>query len=600
MIIREKLRFLEKLAELFDRREKKRFLLLLFVSLVTAVFQALGVASILPFISIVINPDIISESRLLSSFFDFFGFQSRQSFIIAAGLAMLSVIIIGNLLMALAIYMKTAFAWRKHHRLSSALLKKYLSMPYAYFLNQNTADLSKNVVDEVRNLTRSFMMPLLEIIIDFVVIIVILTALIIISPVATIAIILISAVFYAAVMKFGLRGKLKAKGQLRLEENEGRYKTAAEALGGIKDIKVLGRENYFSGRFSRHSSKFSYLQAWNLIVGQLPRYFIEIIAFGGVVVLVLYLLVSGRDIQQAISMVSLFAFAGYRVLPAMNRMFHSFTILQFNRAVLDRIHEDLTCRGEVRAPRQAKPLKFEESIVFKNLSFAYSGSNSFVLKDINISIEKGRSVALAGPTGTGKTTFVDIFLGLLSPSEGEILVDGVKISGDNLRSWQGNIGYVPQHIYLSDDTVKRNIAFGLPDEFIEMEKVERAADISNLHDFIVNELPRGYNTVVGERGIRLSGGQRQRVGIARALYGDPEVLVLDEATSSLDGVTEESVLKAIEWISELKTLIIIAHRLTTVRKCDVIYLLDRGRIAASGSYDELVETSAQFRAMGGV
>ncbi len=599
MKIKSKIKFLKKLGSLFNRKEKIEFTGIMFVAFLMALFQALGVASVIPFVSLVMDPTIINENPYLSWTYSFFGFEQVRSFIIAAGLAMLAIIIIGNLISALAIWLKTRFAWRKNHQLSTALLEKYLSLPYSYFLNQNTSDLSKNVLMETKELTKSFMLPILEILIDLTIIFLIFITLILVSPVATITVLVIFALFYGIIYKSGFRRKIKTKGKKRLNENRGRFKAASEALGGIKDIKVLGREKFFINKFAAHSIKFSDLLSWNTLVGKLPRYFIEIMAFGGVVAFILVLLITGRTTGQIIPMVSFFAFAGYRIMPIMNRMAIAFTRLQFNTAVLDKIRGDLlTDRGEVKIPaEEVKNLKFKNSIELKNLSFSYPKAKEYIFKDINLKINKSTAVAIVGPTGTGKTTFVDIILGLLSPTEGELLVDGVSITRENIRSWQRNLGYVPQHIYLSDDSIKNNIAFGLPEEMIDIDRVKKAASISNLDGFIENELPNGYDTVVGERGIRLSGGQRQRVGIARALYSDPDVLVLDEATSSLDGITEESVMKAMDNVSKLKTLIIIAHRLTTVKKCDVIYLLDKGKIVATGKYDKLMKTSKQFRAM---
>ncbi len=602
MKIKSKLEFISKLSRLFNKRERFQFAGILCVALLMALFQALGVASIIPFITLVINPVIITENRILYGIYSFFGFQSARSFIIASGALMLAIIIAGNLISILAIWLKTRFAWRKNHRLSSSLLNKYMSMPYSYFLRQNTADLNKNVLAEVQELTRSFLIPLLEIIIDLVVITLIFITLIIISPLATATIFTVFLILYALIYRSGFRTKLKEKGKLRLRENRGRFQSSSEALGGIKDIKVLGREKYFLDRFASHSLRFSDLVAWNRVIGQLPKYLIEVVAFGGVIFFILLLMITGRDITGIIPMVSFFAFAGYRIMPVTNRMVLALTNLQFNRAVLDKIYGDLTDESRESTVKEVKrediePLEFNDKITFKDLSYSYPGSSGKVLEKINISIKKNTSIALAGPTGAGKTTFVDIALGLLTPTEGKMLVDGIEIRGDNVRSWQRNLGYVPQFIYLSDDTAKKNIAFGIPEDLIDMEKVKKAAKIANIDTFIENEMPEGYDTVIGERGIRLSGGQRQRVGIARALYYDPEVLVLDEATSSLDGITEESVMKAMDNLSRLKTMIIIAHRLTTVKKCETIYLLDRGKVVAEGKYDHLMETNPQFRAM---
>jgi len=602
MKIKEKLNFITKLSELFDKKEKRQFFFIMLAVLIMSLFQALGVASILPFISLVMDHEIIFRSEKLKWLFNFFHFQNTQSFIIALGFLMVAVIIIGNLVSAWAIYLKSRFVWRKSHDLSTSLLKKYLSLPYSFFLTSNTADLGKNILVEVQMLTRGFLIPIFEIIIDLVLASLIVLVLLIMKPLVAVTIASALLFSYGSIYYFGLRRHLKNKGNRRRKENAARFKTVSEALGGIKDIKVLGREAFFCDKFETHSLEFSNLLAWQEISSQIPRYFIEIIAFGSVIIFILYLVFYNRNIQQTVPVISFLAFAGYRLMPVINRLFQAFAQLQFNRVVLDKLHHDLKRnmgrRGmEGSGPFRTRTLVFEKQINIKLLTFSYCAINNPVFEQLNLTIPKNSSVAIVGPTGTGKTTFVDILLGLLQPTKGEIEVDGVNITEENLREWQNTVGYVPQFIFLSDDTIKRNIAFGLPDEKIEQDKVEKAAAIANLHDFVVKTLPSGYDTLVGERGIRLSGGQRQRVGIARALYNDPAVLVLDEATSSLDGVTEEVVLNEIENISKLKTIIIIAHRLTTVKQCDTIYLLDKGRITAEGTYDALIKNCSQFRAM---
>ena len=365
----------------------------------------------------------------------------------------------------------------------------------------------------------------------------------------------------------------------------------------------MNREPYFLDLYSKESFKQARLRSWNAVIGQVPRFALEAVAFGGIIVFVLVLLLTREDARQVIPLASLFAFAGYRMMPALQEIFTSLTKMQFNRAVLDRIHKDFVTKDKdtlldtFKKQKIPEALPFTSEIRLENVSYNYPGAEHAVIKDINLVIKRHTSVAFVGPTGAGKTTLVDIILGLLPPQKGRLLIDDVRLDKSNTIKWQRNIGYVPQHIYLSDDTIARNIAFGVADQEIDMKALEQSASIANIQDFILQELPQGYDTLVGERGIRLSGGQRQRIGIARALYHDPEVLVFDEATSALDGTTEEKVLEAMENAAKLKTLIIIAHRLTTVKKCDVVYLLDRGEIVAEGTYDQLIVDNDQFKKM---
>ncbi len=599
----KKLSNLIKKIKIIIAPQEKWQLLVLFASiLLMALFQTLGVVSILPFMSIVMQPEMIESNRWLNWLYNSLGFTSVNSFIIFIGTLMLLIIIIGNLTSALATWLKVRFVWRKNHNISSDLLKKYLSLPYVYFLTKNTADLTKNILSEVNILTNNFILPLIDIMVKGFVAIGILSMLLFTNIYITISSAIIFSGSYALIY-FYFHDKLKVNGAKRLKENMLRFKTAGEALSGIKDIKVTGREAFFYYRYLRHSREFSNLQAWSSLIGVMPRYFLETIAFGGIVTLVLYFITTTGNANEVIPMISFFAFAAYRLMPALQVVFTSFTRVRFSQTTVNRIIEDLSEKGGFREQflvyekEPVKPMPFNTSLQLKEVSYNYPNTNEPVIRDLSLSIKHNTSIGLVGPTGAGKTTLVDIILGLLTPRKGEFSVDGVKINENNILNWQKNLGYVPQYIYLSDDTITNNIAFGIPGEKIGREIVEHAAKISNLHDFIISELPNGYQTIVGERGIRLSGGERQRVGIARALYHDPEVLVLDEATSSLDGITESAVLEAINNVAKLKTVIIVAHRLPTVKGCDIIYLIDKGKIIAQGTYDELMSSSATFRAM---
>jgi ABC-type multidrug transport system fused ATPase/permease subunit len=317
------------------------------------------------------------------------------------------------------------------------------------------------------------------------------------------------------------------------------------------------------------------------------------VAFGGIVGLMIFLVSFNKSTQEIIPLVSIFAFAGYRLVPALQEVFNSIATIKFNKAVLDKIHKDMVEGGligqhSVLSRKEISPMPFEKEIKLENINFSYPGNDRTILENINLEIEKNTFVALIGATGSGKTTLVDLALGLFVPNGGTFKVDGIPINEKNIKNWQVNLGYVPQQIYLSDDTVAHNIAFGISDEEIDMEQVKRVAQMANLKDFVENELSSSYDTIIGERGIRLSGGQRQRIGIARALYCNPQVLLLDEATSSLDNATEKEVLDAIEGIAKLKTMIVIAHRLTTVKNCNRVYVIEKGKIIDEGSYDEIV------------
>ncbi|MBM4235475.1 MAG: ABC transporter ATP-binding protein [Firmicutes bacterium] len=593
---------INKLFKILTAREKFQLAALLLAMIITAFTQTLGIASVFPFITLIMQPNLIFENRWLYWTYQTFNFSSAVSFIIFAGITMFIIIVVSNMISAFTTWLNFRFVWMNNHRLSRRLLEKYLSMPYPYFLNKNSSELSKNVLADVSQLTGSFMIPLMNIASRGLAAIFIFTMLLWINALASILTILIIGGAYALIY-WRVNKNLKQRGEQSLAANLYRFKVVLEAFGGIKDIKVLNREDYFLDQYTHHSYRFARHNSWNAVISQLPRFALEAIAFGGVIIFVLVLLIQRGEATQVIPLASVFAFAGYRLMFAMQEIFSCFTQMQFSRALFDRIYADFTTPDQEGALTVAQILKdpngivFNHEIVLNNISFTYQNTEQPVVSEINLVIKKNSSVALVGATGAGKTTLVDIMIGLMLPQQGTMLIDQLPLTSENVRSWQRKIGYVSQHIYLTDDTVTRNIAFGIPDQSIDHEKVVQSARLANIDKFIENDLPAGYKTIIGEHGVRLSGGQRQRLGVARAFYHDPEVLVFDEATSALDGVTEDAVLASILSTASSKTLIIIAHRLTTIKNCDWVYMMDQGRIIASGTYDTLLADNKMFRAM---
>jgi ATP-binding cassette subfamily C protein len=586
---------------LLTKKEKRRFILVLVVDVMRAILQAVGIVSILPFMNIVMDPTVMETNQYLSYLYEFFNFSSQNSFIFVLGLSVLALLVIGNLVSVWSIKMKTKFVWELNSRLSTSLLRKYLSLPYSYFLDHNSSDLVKNILTEVNLLSGEFLNSILTVIEGAVMSLVIFVMLLVVNPTMTLTTLLVLSIIYLVIYLVFSR-RLKRAGRERIAENRARFKSVGEAIGGIKYTKVLGKESYFINDYLVHAKRFSKLQTWYRVIGKTPRYIMEIVAFGGIIGVVLFFIRSGKMSDNIIPLIGLFAFAGYRLLPALQNVYDSFTVFRFNREVLNKIHYDMK-EGALEgvdvdiSESRVEPLKFEREIKLSNIDFSYQGDRKKVLKDINIEIKKGTSVGIVGTTGSGKTTLVDVVMGLLTPTTGEIFIDKTKVDSNNVRNWQSNLGYVPQDIFLSDNSITKNIAFGYEDEDIDVEQVKKVAEMANIHEFIENELPDKYDTIIGERGVRLSGGQRQRIGIARALYHNPEVLIFDEATSALDNVTEKSVLEAIETVSKLKTMIIIAHRLTTVENCDIVYLMDDGEVVDSGTYHELEAENEIFKEM---
>ena len=328
------------------------------------------------------------------------------------------------------------------------------------------------------------------------------------------------------------------------------------------------------------------------VVASIPRNFLEMIAFGGVILLILYIMAQTGSFNNALPIISLYVFAGYRLMPAMQKIYASFTVLAFVGPTLDKLTDDFRKLKPIEKNYDENILPFNTKITLKNIKYNYPNASRTALKDISLTIPAKSSVGLVGPTGSGKTTTVDIILGLLEPQEGKLEVDENIITKQNSRSWQRSVGYVPQHIYLSDDTIASNIAFGFNPKDISQEAIEKASKIANLHEFVVHELPNQYQTIIGERGVRLSGGQRQRIGIARALYNKPKVLILDEATNALDSQTEDAVMDAINNLSKNITIILIAHRLKTVKNCDIIFKFEKGQLKAQGTYNDIISSKS--------
>lgn len=593
--------FLKKLYEIFTPRERMQAVMVFIASLITAFLQAFGVASIFPFINVVMNPEMAIDNKWLSFFYNRLNFNDINSFILFLGIVVFLIVIISSTISTITTWIKTKFTLGKNHSLSLRLLTVYLYQPYEYFLQKNSSELSKNILSEVNQLTSQLLMALFDILINGLMITVMVIMLFMVDITATLVAILFFGCSYGLINYF-VKNKLRKIGRERLEANKERFRMANEALSSIKTTKVMGIEAFFLRSYSYYSRKFAYYNVFASVVGEIPRYLVEAVAFGGIVFFMIFMIASGKRVAEFIPLLSLYVFAAYRTIPALNRLFNSTTSVYYNMAIVDKIYEDMIEASSPEFPlnnadRETIILPFNEVIRLQGIKFCYKDSAIATLNGIDLIIPKNSITGFAGSTGCGKTTLVDTILGLLKPAEGKIMVDDVEITDDNIVAWQRKIGYVPQEIYLSDDTISKNIAFGIAEKDIDMERVKYVAKIAAINDFIENGLPDKYNTIIGERGIRLSGGERQRIGLARALYRNPEVLVLDEATSSLDGTTEENILKAIKDAAKRRTVIMIAHRLNTLKDCDQIYILEKGIIVGQGTYDELITKNKKFREM---
>jgi len=587
---------LKILLSLLSQNELSRLWLLLAMMVVTAVLDVLGIVSILPFMAVLADPGLIVRNDILSKMNGALGFTDSTDFLIFLGFLVFCFLSLSLSLKALATYAQIRFVMMREYSIGHGLVERYLNQPYSWFLNRNSAELGKTVLSEVSGVVNYGLMPMLTLASQGIASLAVLVLLILVDPTVALSVSLTLATIYGVVVWF-TTGMASRFGHDRLRSNNGRFSSVSEAFGASKEIKLAGLESVYLRRFADPARSYAETSALVGVLAQTPRYLLEFVAFGGMLSLILVLMIRGNaNLATALPMLSLYALAAYRLMPALQQIYAALTQLRFAGAALDALQRDLTSLDQ--APRQVasqRDVGFEREIRLNRVDFTYPGAGQPAIRNLNLAIMAKSIVGFVGATGGGKTTTVDLILGLLLANEGSLTVDGVPIDDSNRRQWQRLLGYVPQQIYLADDSIAANIAFGVPREKMDMSSVERAAKVAEIHDFIIKDLPNGYEEKVGERGVRLSGGQRQRIGIARALYRNPKVLILDEATSALDNSTEKAVMDAVNNLAHSVTLIIVAHRLTTVAKCDRVFILDRGRLVGEGAPAELAASNDFFR-----
>ncbi len=588
---------LRKYAVLLPATARRQVAWLCLLAAATAVLETAGVASVLPFLTLLAQPDLTATDPRIAAVVGWFGAsRPAHSLAVLGGLALV-VLIATNAFSAFVTLLMLRFANRQGHQLAVRLFELYLRQPYTFHLHRHSAELERNVMVEAQRVTTGALAPAIQMVARGLVIVLMLALLVAADPALAGVVALVLGVGYVAV--FGVAQKaLHAAGQESVEAGGAYWKHSHEALTGVKEIKLLGREAEIMRRFDALALRSVNAYAKAQAFATLPRYAVETVAFGFVLVAAIYLLAAEGTVQQVLPLLGLYAFAGYRLMPAMHQVFEGWAALRFSAASLDVVLRDLEMM-EARQPAAATAggrLSLRNEVALRDVAYQYPHAADRALRGISLAIRKNSSIALVGPTGCGKTTVVDLLMGLLPPAEGALLVDGAAIEGAEVARWQRAIGHVPQQIFLVDDSIARNIALGIPDEQIDMAQVERAARLARVHDFVSGQ-QHGYGTAVGERGVRLSGGERQRIGIARALYHDPDILVLDEATSALDKVTENAFLDALQGLVGRMTIVMVAHRLSTVQACETIYVMEQGRIVEHGSYRELIASSERFRGL---
>ena len=589
------LALLKKVISILDNKEKRFFYYLSFAFFFVAIIETFGVVLIIPFIEIASNPEIINSNYQLNLINDFFQFSNTNSFILFLGISYFFYLIFSQAFKAVIMYLQLRYTFSLESSISKRLLESYLRQTYSWFLDKHSGDMGKGILSEVAETIHYSLTPLLGMISQLFLTILLIILIVLVNPLVALITLLFLLVLNLLIFN-KVKNWIKLIGINKVKHNQRRYKTVVEAFGAIKEIKLSGIEKIYSNKFSSAANDFSTANSNVQIVSILPKYLLEALSFGFLILFILYNLSLGNNLTEVLPILSMFAFAALRLIPAFQQIFASLNKINFSTKGLDDILYRLNENKNLKISKKTNnSLQIKNKIEINNLNFVYPNSNRMALNKINLSILSGKKIGIVGSTGSGKTTLVDILLGLLKPTNGDISLDGSEISKLGLREWQNSIGYVPQNIFLSDKTIAENIAFGLSLEELDIDRVKEVCKIASLHNFISEELEQSYFTEVGERGIRLSGGQRQRIGIARALYNNPSLLVLDEATSALDNLTEKVIIESIANHSKNITTIIIAHRLNTIKHCDCIYYLEKGEIKSYGTYEELMLKSKEFK-----
>jgi len=576
-------RFIHNVADLIRRvlflarpYGRAKLGLIFSLSLAQALFQVIGITSIFPFLAIAADPDRIRRSDFGTRFLSLFPPMENRQLLLVAGIIAIVGLFASNAVNLLAEYARTRYTQNFGHWLRVRLLRRMASQPYTYFLQRNSGDLLKKIIGDVANYTNGVLLPLLDTVARVLTAALLLATLFLVQPVIAVSAAIMLGGFYVIIFRLLARKRREVDENLRISLG-GFFREAQQMLGGIKPVKVHHAEEHFLSRFSRHSAVVARMNARVPVFANSVRYLVEPLAFGGLVVAVLLLAARGRDFSDILPNLGVMALAGYRLLPSLQLLYSQLTQISSVRHALDEVYDEFVTAesdGSV-LPGTGRdclmpvmPFHWNDGISLREVSFRYPGASRPALDGLSLTVPKNSSVGVIGPTGSGKSTLVDLLLGLYRPTAGEILIDDRPLTPELVPSWQASIGYVPQDIFLIDDTIARNVAFGLLDNEIDPTRLREACAMAQILDFIETDLPLGFDTYVGERGVRLSGGQRQRIGLARALYHRPSLLILDEATSALDMATEAKLLDALRSLAGKLTMVVAAHRLSAVANCD--------------------------------
>lgn len=581
-----------KIFKLLNFDERIDTYKLLFLIFTMSTFDILGVASIFPFIQILINPTLIETNIVLSNLYTFssnLGFVDIGQFQFLLGILVFFLLIFSLFVRAFTFYKQVQFSFMKEYTIGKRLSEAYLNQPYSWFLNKNTSNLGKNILSEVNTVVINGIMPMTNFVAQSILALTLIILILIVDPNLSMIIGLVLLLSYGVVFFFN-KTILQKTGSIALIANTVRFKVLSEAFNSIKDIKINGSEKFYLKLFDEPSRIFASNQASNQLISNIPRYFIEGLLFGGIILFLIILIKGSGSFIDVVPIIALYTFAGYRLMPALQQIYYSISQITYAKATISELFKDLEDL-KIREDAKHISLKVNTSnlIELDQVSFSYKNSKKLNLSNVNLNIKKNSKVAIVGPTGSGKSTLLDLMLGLISPTQGSIKIFDQTLHNKNSKSWLKIVGYVPQQINLIDDTVAANVAFGLDKKDIDIDRVVNCCKIADMHEFIIHNMQDGYNTFIGEKGLRLSGGQKQRLGIARALYKKPLILVLDESTSALDVRTEHRILNNLFGLKDDITFIIVTHRLETVKFCDKWFGVSNNSVVENNNYSDLIK-----------
>jgi len=593
------LKGIKELFTLLTPVQRRRFYFFQLLVLLMSLMEIVGVASIIPFMVLVGDMGQLKEDNLIAKAFIASKLSSETEFVFLLGACVLFTLFISAILSTFTIWRLSLFATKIGTEITDRLYNYYLSQSWLFHSTGSSAQLTKKIANEAQRVTSGILTPVMQLNARIALCFFLGLSIFLYNPIVATVGITIFAIAYFIIFK-SVKNSLQRNGVAISKVYEERFRLMNESFGGIKDVLLLGRSSDFIERFNQSSNLFAYSQGTNMALTLVPRYFMELIAFGSMIGLLLYLIASHNgNLGVILPIISVYALATFKLLPAFQQVYATSAQIKANLPAFESIKKDLSNSlkdTNILLETQNKKIIPKKEILLKNIFFTYPDKKEYAISNLNISIKVNTTIGLVGPSGSGKSTLIDIFLGLIEPQQGILKIDDTIIHKHNLRLWQNTIGFVPQSIFLSEGTIAENIAFGIPKEKINFDQVEKVLKLSYLYD-LVQSLDLGVHTKVGERGVQLSGGQRQRVGIARALYMNAEVIVFDEATSSLDGITEKMIMESIQNLSHKKTIIMIAHRLKTVQKCDKIFFIEKGQISDQGTYEGLLERNKIFRNM---